>query len=67
MLHRLGHEVLLDATSLEMLKALDVALLGFDYVKIFWHDFITCVHIDVTPLGNSILVKPVPPKAEFPI
>ena len=39
MLHRLGHEVLLDATSLEMLNALNVSLLGFDYIKLFWHDF----------------------------
>ena len=39
MLHKLGHEVLLDATSLEMLQAFNVNLLGFDYIKIFWHDF----------------------------
>lgn len=37
-LHKAGHEVLLDATSLEMLQALDIKSLGFDYVKLFWHD-----------------------------
>ena len=37
-LHRLGHEVLLDATSLEMLQSINVKSLGFDYVKLFWHD-----------------------------
>jgi EAL domain-containing protein (putative c-di-GMP-specific phosphodiesterase class I) len=38
-LHKLGHEVLLDATSLEMLQSLNIKSLGFDYVKLFWHDF----------------------------
>ena len=37
-LHKLGHEVLLDATSLEMLQSLNIKSLGFDYVKLFWHD-----------------------------
>ncbi len=37
-LHRLGHEVLLDATSLEMLQSINIKSLGFDYVKLFWHD-----------------------------
>lgn len=37
-LHRLGHEVLLDATSLEMLNSLNIKALGFDYIKLFWHD-----------------------------
>ena len=37
-LHRLGHEVLLDATSLEMLSSLNINALGFDYIKLFWHD-----------------------------
>ena len=37
-LHKLGHEVLLDATSLEMLTSLNVAALEVDYIKLFWHD-----------------------------
>ena len=37
-LHRLGHEILLDATSLEMLQSINIKSLGFDYVKLFWHD-----------------------------
>lgn len=37
-LHKLGHEILLDATSLEMLQAINVKSLGFDYIKLFWHD-----------------------------
>ncbi len=37
-LHKLGHEILLDATSLEMLQSINVKALGVDYVKLFWHD-----------------------------
>ena len=37
-LHKLGHELLLDATSLEMLQSIDIKSLGFDYIKLFWHD-----------------------------
>ena len=36
-LHNHGCEVLIDATSVEMLQALDVGSLSPDYVKIFWH------------------------------
>ena len=37
-LHKFGHEILLDAANLEMLQSINVNLLGFDYVKLFWHD-----------------------------
>lgn len=37
LLHRRGGEILIDATSIEMLQAMDVAKLEADYVKIFWH------------------------------
>lgn len=37
-LHKLGHEVLLDATSLEMLSSINIKALDVDYVKLFWHD-----------------------------
>ena len=39
-LHKSGHELLLDATTLEMLQTLNVKSLGFDYVKLFWHDLV---------------------------
>ncbi len=37
LLHRSGHQILIDAASIEMLQALNVARLEPDYVKIFWH------------------------------
>lgn len=37
-LRKLGHEVLLDATSLEMLSSINIKELDVDYVKLFWHD-----------------------------
>ncbi len=37
-LHKAGHDILLDATSIEMLQTLNIKSLGFDYVKLFWHD-----------------------------
>ncbi len=37
-LRKAGHDILLDATSIEMLQTLNIKSLGFDYVKLFWHD-----------------------------
>jgi hypothetical protein len=37
LLHKAGHEILIDATSIEMLQALNIKLLGADSVKLFWH------------------------------
>lgn len=37
LLHRHGHEILIDAASLELLQALNVEKLEADYIKIFWH------------------------------
>lgn len=37
LLHRMDGEILLDAVSIEMLQALNVAALQPDYIKIFWH------------------------------
>ncbi len=36
-LHRMGGKILLDAVSIEMLRALNVTALQPDYIKIFWH------------------------------
>ncbi len=37
LLHRNGHEILIDAASIEMLQALKIGRLEADYIKIFWH------------------------------
>ena len=37
LLHKRGHEILIDAASVEMLQAMNVERLGADYIKIFWH------------------------------
>ncbi len=36
-LHSRGNEILIDAASIEMLQALNIGVLGADYVKVFWH------------------------------
>ncbi len=37
LLHQEGHQILIDAASIEMLQALNVKKLEPDYIKIFWH------------------------------
>lgn len=37
LLHQRGHQILIDAASIEMLQALNVKKLEPDYIKIFWH------------------------------
>ena len=37
LLHRHGHEILIDAASLELLQSLNIEKLEADYIKIFWH------------------------------
>ena len=37
LLHRRGHEVLLDSVGVEIMQALNIEKLGADYIKIFWH------------------------------
>ncbi len=37
LLHQRGHEILIDAASIEMLQALNAKKLEADYIKIFWH------------------------------
>ena len=36
-LHQNGGEILIDATSTEMLETLNISHLKPDYIKIFWH------------------------------
>ena len=37
LLHQEGHQILIDAASIEMLQVLNVKKLEPDYIKIFWH------------------------------
>lgn len=37
LLHKNGHEILIDAASIEMLQTLNISRLQPDYIKIFWH------------------------------
>ncbi len=37
LLHQAGHQILIDAASIEMLQTLNVERLEPDYIKIFWH------------------------------
>lgn len=37
LLRRRGHQILIDAASIEMMQALNIARLEADYIKIFWH------------------------------
>lgn len=49
-LHRMGGKILLDATGIEMLQALDVKRFAPDYIKIFWHPL-------MADYDNGITVK----------
>lgn len=53
-LHRMGGEVLLDAVSVEMLKALNITALQPDYVKIFWHPIMEDYAVDNNTLKDII-------------
>lgn len=37
LLHKRGHQILIDAANIEMLQAMNIARLEADYIKIFWH------------------------------
>ncbi len=37
LLHKKGHQILIDAASIELLQMLNTKTLDVDYIKIFWH------------------------------
>ena len=54
LLHKKGHQILIDSASIEMLQAFNIKNLGADYVKIFWHSLMGEYNTNAEEVKNLI-------------
>lgn len=54
LLHRMGHEILIDSASIEMLQTFNIQRLSPDYIKIFWHALMEDYDMNDAELNQAI-------------